>query len=98
MYSVMELEANIAKLAAMIEGLVGSYQQLRQVDLRVERVLYAGVRLHYGQTTAVFNMGLKGPVQISLNPQGELVIRERDGTPRLLSSVAKLEVPAKQAA
>lgn len=98
MFEAMELLSTIAKLDSMIERLVASYQQLRQVDFRVERVLYAGVRLHYGETTAVFSIGLKGPLQISLDAQGDLVIRERDGAARPLSSVAKIESPNKQAA
>ena len=98
MYTVMELQANIAKLDDIIQRLVTSYQQLRQVDFRVERVLFAGVRLHCGELTAIFNVGLKGPLHISLDAQGELVIRERDGAPRPLSSVAKIELPAQNAA
>ena len=61
-------------------------------------MLFAGVRLHCGELTAIFNVGLKGPLHISLDAQGELVIRERDGAPRPLSSVAKIELPAQNAA
>ncbi|MEN0020995.1 MAG: FapA family protein [Planctomycetota bacterium] len=91
MFALPELEAHRDKIAELTAELRESYEKLRLPVLRIERALLPGVVICCDDVSADVHTPVKGPVTISLNEHGNLVITDYNGKAQAINQVAKVE-------
>lgn len=94
-FEVHSVAAQRAKCRDSHRELSERIRSIRTVDVCIEKMLYAGVRIVFGTQVYRINMDLKGPVRILLDRRGGLVYRmgsEGQNTP--LGQIAEVRAAA----
>lgn len=72
---LQNMEAHRARCESSQRELAERIQSIRFVDISVEKMLHAGVRVVFGNQIFKISKDLKGPVRILLDKQGDMVYR-----------------------
>ncbi|MFU8828334.1 MAG: FapA family protein [Phycisphaerales bacterium] len=94
-FELHNVKSQRAKCEASLRDLTARIQAIRTVDVSIEKMLYAGVRLAIGNQIFRINKDIKGPMRILLDRKGEIVYRVGDhGTNMPIRQISEIRAAA----
>lgn len=92
MFELSEADHAFNKAEQMHNVLKHEIEELRTLDLNVQRKLNPGVRLTIRGQTYVINTEVRGPLQVYRDGHREIVYKHEGGSPILLRQIADVEI------
>jgi uncharacterized protein (DUF342 family) len=90
-FELLQLSERVAKCQASLNQVEQRIAAVRTIDVRADRLLYAGVRIILSERAFVIRTDLKGPVLIARGHDGEPILRAGEtGSAAPLTSFAHL--------
>ena len=93
-FQMQALQEAQDKTQAVYNALAREIDAQRTIDVRVNSIIYAGVILNICGRVYQINNDVKGPLQIQLDQNGEMIYRKDSSPPVALTQIASVQVMA----